>query len=523
MDVLIIAGVSKSGRSQFGVLQEIIRDGMIMTYGNLQKYFGVLPNNDFSDFSTPYLAGIYLYNYLSRRGIHCGLINFLDKEMDQFKKLLQQSPKAIALSSTFLTDIRSVKKVTQIIHQYAPDIKIILGGPLVYNSYLLYQLKDSDYDTQSCARDYFFLNTEEQYYQDVDLFVTEEQGEETLFQVIDAIKNCRDYLEIPNLAYYKNNRLLFTSRKIEDNDFAEDLIDWDQIPDEYIYPIFPLRGSRGCPYKCQYCNFSPHRAFRIKNAEILGREMAAIVNKGKVKHIRFTDDNLFLNYKKVDEYCRKIMEVGKGIQWSSFIRANSISKENVKLLKDSGCVSSMIGIESGNKDILKAMNKEETPEHYLEAIELLNKHGISTRLTLFIGFPGETIKTIEDSISLFNQFYFQGPAINEVSIFPFVFLPLSPIYSPENRKKHNLRGYMENWSHSTMNSEEAKKYAGEFFLQLKHVHHHYGVEELLLMDPQKLKKISELRSQIRRAEIIQDLKEDFEQLWNNLKELVVFG
>ncbi len=523
MDVLIIAGISKHSGSQFGVKQEIIKDGMVMNYANLQKYFGIQPNDGFSSFSTPYLAGIYLYNYLSRRGIKCGLINFLDKEIEYFQKLLQQSPKAIALSSTFLIDIRSVKKVTQIIRQSAPDIKIILGGPLVYNSYLLYQLRDSDYDTASCAQDYFFLNTDEQYYEDIDLFVIEEQGEETLYRVVDAIKNCRDCTEITNLAYYKNGQVFFTARKPEHNDFSEDLVQWDQIPDEYIYPIFPMRGSRGCPYRCRYCNFSPNRTFRLKSAEILGQEVAALVNTGKVKIIRFTDDNLFLTRKQVEEYCRKIIEVGKGIRWSSFIRANSISKENVKLLRDSGCISTMIGMESGNKNILKEMNKEDTPEHYLEVIELLNKHGISTQLTFLIGFPGETPETIEDTVSLINQFHHQGPAINEVSIFPFGLAPLSPIYGPEYRKKYNLSGYMMNWSHCTMNSEEAKKYAAGLFINFQHAHHHYGIEELLLLETTKLKKISELRSQIRKAEICKYPAKHIDQFWNDMKQLVLFG
>ena len=93
---------------------------------------------------------------------------------------MEQDPKAIAISSTFLTNIRAVKKVTDIIRQYSPDIKIILGGPSVYNSYLLYQIKDTDYDTNSCIQDYYFLNSEKFYHEDIDLFVVEEQGEETL-------------------------------------------------------------------------------------------------------------------------------------------------------------------------------------------------------------------------------------------------------------------------------------------------------------------------------------------------------
>lgn len=521
MDVLIIAGISKSSGSQYGVGQQVVLDGRVMSYTNLQKTFGVNSPNNASNYNTPYLAGIYLYNYLSRRGINCGLVNFLDIEIESFIKFIKQSPKVIALSSTFLTNVQLVKKVTQLIRRYAPDIKIILGGPLVYNSYLLYQLRNSDYDTDSCRRDYFFLNTEEFYHQDIDLFVIEEQGEETLRQIVWAIKNCRDYKEIPNLAYYQNNRLHFTARKAEHNDFAEDLVHWDEVPEEFVYPIFPMRGSRGCPYRCRYCNFSPNRIFQLKSPEILGQEIAALVKTGRAKMIRFTDDNLFLTRKQVEQYCRKIIEVGKGIRWSSFIRANSISKENVKLISDSGCIATMIGMESGNKNILKEMNKEDTPEHYLEAIALLNAQGISTQLSFLIGFPGETPQTIEDTVSLINQFPYQGPALNEVSIFPFGLAPLSPIYSPEYREKYHLSGYMMDWSHGTMNSEEAKKYAGELFGRLRHVHGHYGIEELILLNITKLKKLAELRSQIRRAEMTRNSIQTNEPLWKELKEVVL--
>jgi radical SAM superfamily enzyme YgiQ (UPF0313 family) len=109
--------------------------------------------------------------------------------------------------------------------------------------------------------------------------------------------------------------------------------------------------------------------------------------------IRFTDDNLFLTRKHVEEYCSKLIATGKDFKWNSFIRASSITKENVQLLKDSGCVLAQIGMESGSSKILKGMNKKDTPEHYLEVIDLLNTHGISTQLYFIVGFPGETEET----------------------------------------------------------------------------------------------------------------------------------
>jgi radical SAM superfamily enzyme YgiQ (UPF0313 family) len=524
MDAVIIAGLSKTRGSQFSLKQDFLltKDEMIMSYSNLQKIFGLSPSSNFSDYNTPYLAGIHLYNYLSQRRIICGLINFLDLEIKQFEKLLQHDPKVIAISTSFLTNIRAVKKVTQIIRQYAPDIKIILGGPLVYNSYLLYQLKDTDYDTHSCTNDYFFLNSEKVYYEDIDLFVVEEQGEETLWQVIRTIKNCRDYLNIPNLAYYKNDHLIFTARRPESDHLQEDLIQWDKVPEEYIYPIFPIRGSRGCPYKCKFCNFSPGRTFCLKNADTISQEIAALINTGKVRMIRFTDDNLFLNQRYLEEHCRKIIEVGKEIKWTSFIRASSITKDNIHLLKDSGCILAQIGMESGDKSILREMNKKDTPENYLRVIELLNIHGISTQLYFIIGFPGETVQTIENTAQLINRFHHEGPAINELMVFPFVFAPLSPVYDPDNRKKYNLKGYMTEWTHYTMNSVQAQKYARELLVRVENIYPQYGIEEFEMVEISKLKRIARLRSQIWKAELLQNSPLIIDQYWQELKKVVLF-
>ena len=523
MDVLVVAGVSKAKGSQFSVKQgvHLSKDETILSYSNLQKYFGLPVSFGADDAKVPYLAGIYLYNYLSRRGLSCGLINFLDLELKQFENFLQDDPKAIALSTTFLTSIKDVKVVTEIIRRHAHDIKIIAGGPLIYNSYLLYQMKGSEYDVDSCAEDYFFLNHDKLFHEDIDIFVVEEQGESTLLQIIKAIKNGQDTSSIPNIGYYKSdNELIFTARECEDNSFDEDSVTWDDVPGEYLYPIFPVRGSRGCPYKCAYCNFCNGRKFRLKSADVVAGEVSALLDTGRVGMIRFTDDNLFLTRNHVEEYCSKFIAIGREFKWNSFIRASSITRENVRLLKDSGCVLTQIGMESGSSEILRAMNKKDTPEHYLEVIELLNSHGISTQLYFIVGFPGETEETINTTISMINKFRHDGPAINTIMIFPFVLAPLAPIYLPENRKKYNLRGYMTNWTHATMDSRQAYQRAQQFYLQVENIHPFYGIEEFYAVEIAKLKKVAQLRSQIRRAEILESSPGEMENWWQELRKVM---
>jgi p-methyltransferase len=391
---------------------------------------------------------------------------------------------------------------------------------LIFNSYAIYRLKDTDYDTVSCAQDYFFVNQEKHFREDIDVFVIDEQGESTLARLARRIKNGQDYSDLSNIAYYRNDRLVITNRVPEDNSFAEDLIDWEHTPRQYLHPVFPMRGSRGCPFKCGFCNFGPGRAFRLKPPEIFSKEIEALVNTGIVKVIRFTDDNLFLDRKQAETYCRHILKSAPGVQWTSFIRASSITRDNVTLLKDSGCVLAQIGIESGDRNILKAMNKRATPEMYLEAIDLLNSQGISTQLYIIIGYPRETRETIENTVALLNQFSHEGPAINQLLVFPFMFAPLSPVYEPAERRKYSLSGYMQNWTHQTMTSREALEQALCIYDRVQNLHPNYGVDEFHQVEGAKLKKMYQLRAKIHAAGRADKNQHPLDRLWSDLKDVV---
>ena len=521
MDVIIVAGMSKDRGKQYSVYRkyQLTRQSKVMTYTNLRELFGFSASDE-TEGQMPYLAGIYLYNYLTRRGLHCALINFLDRQTDDLEKLLSKNPSIVAISTTYLNSIKEVKQVTETIRKHAPDVKIVVGGTLIFNSYAIYRLKDTDYDTDSCAQDYFFVNQEKHIREDIDVYVIDEQGESTLAQLAMRIKEGKDYRDLSNLAYYRDDRLIITNRVPEDNSFSEDLIDWDKTPREFLHPVFPMRGSRGCPYRCGFCNFGPGRTFRLKPPEIFSKEVAALVNTGIVNVIRFTDDNLFLNRKQVEIYCRQILKSAPSVKWTSFIRASSITRDNVTLLKDSGCVLAQIGIESGDSRILKAMNKRATPDMYLEAIDLLNSHGISTQLYILIGYPGETQATVDNTVALLNQFAHEGPAINQLLVFPFGLLPLSPVYEPATARKYGLSGYLQHWTHQTMTSREALELALNIYDRVQNFHPNYGIDEFHQVEGAKLKKLYQLRAKIHAAEQANENQDTLDRLWSDLKAMV---
>ena len=523
MDLIVISGVSKSSGSQFSLKadNQLSVNGSVMTYNNLRTFFGISPISEFEDYNTPYLGGFHLYNYLTRQGLDCRLINFLDLQMNEFEDLLNEDPKIVALSTTFLTNIRAVKRVTKMIRARFTDGYLVVGGPLVYTSYMLYQRQNSDYNTDACRDDYFFLNNNIMYHEDIDVFVVEEQGEKTLLQLVDAVKKRKELSDIPNIAFYKNGRPIFSDRRTEYGDISDDVVDWKEIPDKYIYPIFPVRGSQGCPFKCKYCNFAYHRTFQLKSPQKISDEFVALSNTGKVKMVRFTDDNLFYDRRHLKNCCRSIIDSGVDMKWTGFIRASAITEDNIKLIKESGCVLAQIGMESGDPVILREMNKKSSPNDYLRAIELLNMNGISTQLYFIIGFPGETEKSIENTINMINRFQHHGTAINEVMVFPFMLVPLSPVYEPAMAQTYGLRGYMNNWSHNTMNSDQALIYARQFMDHLPNVYPHYGIEEFMMVDILKLKKVSSLRRSLVRAMRLNKNGSEIDQIWNELKGIVL--
>ncbi len=75
-------------------------------------------------------------------------------------------------------------------------------------------------------------------------------------------------------------------------------------------------------------------------------------------------------------------------------------------------------VQSGSNDILRAMNRHYTREDYLKKVEILKKYVPDCAITtdLIVGFPGETDKDFEDTLSLVKE-------VGYSSAFTFVYSP----------------------------------------------------------------------------------------------------
>jgi radical SAM superfamily enzyme YgiQ (UPF0313 family) len=89
--------------------------------------------------------------------------------------------------------------------------------------------------------------------------------------------------------------------------------------------------------------------------------------------------------------------------WQGQARVNTVDEDVLKCMKDAGCVSVGLGIESGSQRILDAMNKRTKVAQNVAAIEAAKKVGLDVIVQCIYGYPGESDETIAETIDFFRQ------------------------------------------------------------------------------------------------------------------------
>ena len=158
-----------------------------------------------------------------------------------------------------------------------------------------------------------------------------------------------------------------------------------------------ILSSRGCPFNCRFCASKNmwDRKVTYKSVDRILEEMAMVYRKFKPTYFTFWDEVFTINKYRLKEFCS---EYDLPVKWRCDTRADSITDESVKMMKDAGCGQMSIGVESGDNSTLKYIGKNETTDDFKKAASILNRHGIQWKAYMIVGFPKDTEKRIRKSI-----------------------------------------------------------------------------------------------------------------------------
>lgn len=341
--------------------------------------------------------------YLAREGGYFkekDLSNFFE---DYFGNILKNdSIDVLGISCLFNVASTTVEEMANISKRISPNTKIVLGGhyPTVMYKELL--------EANVC--DYVILG----------------EAEKEFLWLMDRIND-----PLLDQKVYKNPHIV-DSRCKNNPDKKPALIEnldnltvpaWDLLPhcEDYLEKslhaerIGSLVGkkivksagiltTRGCPMRCTFC--AAHcvhgRKIRAHSIDYIMRHIDWLVANFDINHLLIEDDMFNFSSERTIEFCKALSKKYHNrftIEFPNGLALWNLSEEVIKYLKKIGLKTATIGIESGNEYVQKNIMKKNLNLSLIkQKVDLLKKYNIGVRAFYIVGFPGETLEMMKDTI-----------------------------------------------------------------------------------------------------------------------------
>jgi len=171
-------------------------------------------------------------------------------------------------------------------------------------------------------------------------------------------------------------------------------------------PYFSVTASRGCLYKCTFCQPAEREVFgnkvRKRSVDNLLDELEYLVNDFGMKSFMIHDDCFTQYYSWVQEFCMKKKKRGLNQPFVCQSRSDIICKrpDLMQMLVDAGLKWVLIGFESGSDRILQFIEKGATVEQNLQAGRICKKLGIKIFANYMFGLPTETEEEMRQTVTM---------------------------------------------------------------------------------------------------------------------------
>lgn len=323
--------------------------------------------------ASPPLGILYLSAVLKRVGHQTALADGNGKDVDYtLEQIRQFEPAMVGIASSSFAWKRSAELARRIKQEF-PHIRTLVGGPHVTGVMI------------GCLED------------GIDFGLAGE-AEESLPLLVAALESGAPLESVPGLAYRTpDGSPRFTPvRYPKDLDSLPlpdyDLVDIRNYPPSIAFynrlPSMTMMTTRGCPALCNFCDAVSN--FRLRSLDSVVQDIKYLKQRFGVRHILFYDEDLALARRRLNDMCDRFVAERLDITWCCNARADSLDEPTVKNMKRAGCWRILVGIETGNPELLKQTLKNTTHEEIKRQVRMVRRYGIEVMGTFIFGMPGET-------------------------------------------------------------------------------------------------------------------------------------
>jgi radical SAM superfamily enzyme YgiQ (UPF0313 family) len=358
----------------------------------------------FTPLGLGYLAAVLEKNRYEVDVIDCQALKL---SYEEFKsEISKRQPSIVGITSTTLT-YKSALRIAKIAKEVCPNCITLLGG-----SHVTFW---DDEALQECQ------------YLDI---VVRKEGENTLLELVKRIEANKSYSDVLGTTCRKDGKIV----KNPDRAYIENLDDLP-FPAHHLWPlkrlqkqgkvIFPVMTSRGCVYWCDFCTAVRMfgRKYRMRSPKNVVDEIEFLHKIYGAKQFTFYDDTFTVDQERAAEICIEIKNRKLKIEWDCETRADMVTKELLRIMKEAGCIAVWFGVESGSQPVLDAMKKGISPAQTMRAFKWAKEVGLMTVAGVILGFPGETKESVWETIKFVERI-----SPNDVGYYIATPYPGTPLY-----------------------------------------------------------------------------------------------
>jgi radical SAM superfamily enzyme YgiQ (UPF0313 family) len=356
----------------------------------------------------PPYGAMYIASAVRNKGLKARIINVDTERISNGKvvdAIRELGPKYIGFSAIVAPSYRYIKELSRDIKSAFPDRIQILGGGL------------------SSAAETVLGNTLVDY-------VVAGEGDITIAELIGCLENGKDPAGVTGLYYRDGARCVFTGARkliahIDDLPYpAFDLVDMERyMPEgrEFIrYFLSDVKDARildpkrkgrmitiptgrGCFGRCSFC-FRAYPGIRTHSMKYVFDLIEYCADKFGAGFFSFGDEcfapNKEHNWKFIEEYKKRKLDIVFRILG---MRVDTVDREILHAYKEIGCWMIEYGFEAGNQKMLNVIDKRVTVDQNRQVALWTKEAGIYTSPTLVLAMPGETDKTVGESIEFLKS------------------------------------------------------------------------------------------------------------------------
>lgn len=336
------------------------------------------------------LGVAYLASQLHRLGIEARVFDCTFSTIKEIQETLRAYRPVIVGIYSMVTLSRNTFRIAELVRAELPDSLLVAGGPLptlyperFYGPFDAVFRGEADQSFPRFCQDFLRLKD-----------VSRRQLSQLALDGYAGLFIHQDGLQIHNSPVHHSEEQIDAFPLPYRGDFDNAAYQRDGFQKDGL-KTSSIITTYGCPFDCDFCSRPVFgRLFRRRSLDAVLKEIEQIRQLG-YNSLWIADDNFTLDRTYLKEFCQRM--VGQNLQWSCLSRVTGLNLAIARLMKTAGCRRVYLGLESGNQETLQLMNKKATLEEGIHAVQVFHEAGIEVGAFFIVGYPGETVSSIEDT------------------------------------------------------------------------------------------------------------------------------